>query len=312
MLTVARYALKGPYQAATTVGVLAIAATVIPLIGGSSFAAIFISAVLALFSGAMVGLIILTQGSRSGLKAVVVSIIGITLVATIALGTPSLGISIGLAQWLPIVVLAQILRSTKSLPVMLLTGLALAIVAVIIQYLVWPDLETKWLSLINESAAQLKQYPEYQGVDIEKNARLLVHFMVVALGSAIYLLFTSILLLARWMQARLTASEGFNAEFRGITFGKAVASAAMILFALSFWLNQGWITGIALLLMTLFLYQGIAVVHTKVAASKHATMLITLFYILLVIFPQAVAVTAIVGLLDNWLILRKSANIRPM
>lgn len=310
MLALARYALKGPYQAATLVGLLAIVAVVLPLMGGSPFATMIITAALTLFSGALVGLVILTQGSRSGLKAVVVSIIGITVVATIALEAPMVGISIGLAQWLPIVILAQVLRSTKSLVMMMLSGLALALFAVALQHLIWPDLEADWLKVIEESIVQLKEHPEYQAVDIANNARLLVHFMVLVLGSAMYLLFIGILLMARSMQARLADSDGFSTEFRAISFGKRTGLVTMILLAFSFWVNQGWISSIALLLMTAFLFQGIAVIHTKVSRSKRPKLLITLFYVLLLIFPQAVVVTALVGLLDNWLILRKPANIK--
>lgn len=310
MLALARYALKGPYQAATIVGVLAIVAVVLPLMGGSPFATMIITAALTLFSSALVGLVILTQGSRSGLKAIVVSIIGITVVATIALEAPMLGITIGLAQWLPIVILAQVLRSTKSIAMMMLIGLALALFAVTLQFLVWPDLEADWLLVIEESIVQLKEHPEYQDVDIANNARVLVHFMVLVLGSAMYSLFIGILLMARSMQARLADSDGFSAEFRAISFGKRTGLVAVILLAASFWVNQAWISSIAFLVMTAFLFQGIAVVHTKISRSKRPRLLNTLFYVLLLIFPQAVVVTALVGLLDNWLILRKPANIK--
>lgn len=310
MLALAKYALKGPYQAATIVGLLAIVAVVLPLMGGSPFVTMIITAALTLSSGALVGLIILTHGSRSGLKAVVVSIIGITIVAAIALKAPMVGISIGLAQWLPIVILAQVLRSTKSLVLMMLTGLALALFAVALQFLIWPELEANWLMVIEESIVQLKEHPEYQAVDIADNARLLVHFMVLALGSAMYLLFIGILLMARSMQARLAESDEFSTEFRAISFGKRVGLVAVVFIALSFWVNQAWISSMALLLMTAFLFQGIAVVHTKVSRSKRPRLLNTVFYLLLFIFPQAVVIAALVGLLDNWLILRKPANIK--
>ena len=311
MLALARYALKGPYQAATIVGLLAIVAVVLPLMGGSPLATMIITGALTLFSGALVGLVILTHGSRSGLKAVVVSIIGITVVATIALEAPMIGISIGLAQWLPIVILAQILRSTNSLVLMMLIGLALALLAIVLQLLIWPDLEADWLFMIEQSILQLKAYPEYQDVDITSNARLLVHFMVIMLGAALYSLFIGILLMARSMQSKLSDSaDKFSAEFRAISFGKRVGLVAVFLLSLSFWLNQAWISSIALLLMTAFLFQGIAVVHTKVSRSKRPRLLKTLFYLLLLIFPQAAVITALVGLLDNWLILRKPANIK--
>ena len=310
MLALARYALKGPYQAATIVGLLAIVAVVLPLMGGSPLVTMIITTALTLLSGALVGLVILTQGSKSGLKAVAVSIAGITLVATIALSAPMLGISIGLAQWLPIIILAQVLRTTKSLALMMLTGLGLALFAVALQFLVWPDLEANWLLVIEASIKQLKQLPEYQSVEIEQNAQVLVHFMVLVLGSAMYSLFIGILLLSRWMQARIADSDGFKTEFRAIAFGKSTALATMALLVFSYWIDQSWMTSAAFLLMTVFLFQGIAVVQTKVSRSKRPRLLNTLFYVLLLIFPQAVIITAVVGLLDNWLILRKPANIK--
>jgi hypothetical protein len=58
MLALARYALNGPYQAATIVGLLAIVAVILPLMGGSPFVTMIITAALTLFSGALVGLVI--------------------------------------------------------------------------------------------------------------------------------------------------------------------------------------------------------------------------------------------------------------
>ncbi|MFT5599560.1 MAG: hypothetical protein ACI823_002649, partial [Chitinophagales bacterium] len=99
-------------------------------------------------------------------------------------------------------------------------------------------------------------------------------------------------------------------EFRAISFGKRIGLVAVVLLAFSLWVDQAWISSIALLLMTAFLFQGIAVVHTKVSRSKRPRLLNTLFYMLLFIFPQAVVITALVGLLDNWLDLRKPAKIK--
>ena len=57
-----------------------------------------------------------------------------------------------------------------------------------------------------------------------------------------------------------------------------------------------------------FMFQGIAVVHAKAAQSKRRGLLLGLFYALMIIFPQVVALTTIVGLLDNWVVFRKPRN----
>ena len=147
MLTLARYTLKGPYHAAAVVAVLAILSVFAPLGMGAPLLGAMLAMFLTYSAGSLVGLIILTQGVKSGLKAILASVLAITAVAAIVIQAPELGISIGLVQWLPVVILAQTLRSTNSLALTLLAGLVPAAIAIGFQFLFWPDLEERpWRS----------------------------------------------------------------------------------------------------------------------------------------------------------------------
>ena len=75
---------------------------------------------------------------------------------------------------------------------------------------------------------------------------------------------------------------------------------------LSFWAQHTWLSSLAFLVVIAFMFQGIAVVHSKIAARKQARLLFGLFYTLLLVFPQVVALTAITGVIDNWLVFRKN------
>ena len=308
MLALAKYTLKGQYHAAAVVGVLAIAAVFFPLVAGNAIISALVTTILIVMSGALVGLIILTQGTISGLKAIVVSVLGITLVTTILLKTPALGISIALAQWLPIVILAQALKSTKSLSMMILSGAVLAAMVVSVQFFFWPDIEQEWLRVIQLSLDQMKDYPAYSSAVVQENIQLFVHWMVLLMVSAMYLMFVSILFLSRWLQAKITDSDGYSKEFRSIALGKPAASVAILVLLLSFWLNQDWIVSLALIVMSAFLYQGLSIVHGRAAGSRFKTVIIGIFYALLLLFPQVVALTSIVGVIDNWLGFRKPRN----
>src|SRR5210317_1817413 len=92
LLALARYALSGPYQAAAVVGLLAVLAVFIPPMLGSSLLAVLIGSLCMMLSCILVSLIILTQGSISGLKAILVSVLGITLVGWTLVNAPSLGL----------------------------------------------------------------------------------------------------------------------------------------------------------------------------------------------------------------------------
>lgn len=309
MLALARYTLKGPYYAAAIVAVLAILSVFIPLVSGSPMLGAIAAMLLTYTAGSLVGLIILTQGIQSGLKAIVVSILAITAVSAIVLKAPGLGISIGLVQWLPVVVLAQTFRVTSSLALTLLAGAMLGAVAVIVQFIAWPNLEADWAVMVQQSLAQLSQAQEYNGVEFGEHIRRMMHWLVSALVASLYLLYVSIVMIARWMQARLADSEGYRNEFRNLALGKPASIVATALLGLSFWLDQDWLVSLAILVAAAFLFQGIAVVHARLLSNKFRTMLTGMFYMLLLIIPQIMALTVIVGIIDNWLFFRKREKI---
>ncbi len=309
MLALARYTLKGPYQAAAVVGVLTVVAVFFPLLSGAALLGALITMVLTFISATLVGLIILTQGVQSGMKAILVSIAGITLVAWVALDLPQLGLSIGLAQWLPIVVLAQTLRATNSLALTLIAGVVLGACAVVGQFMFWTGLESDWVAIIQQSIVQLPQGQAYDAVELGENISLMVHWMILALAASVYMVFISIVLLSRWIQARLAESDGYKREFQSLSLGKPASIVALVMLALSYWFTKDWLTSLAMLVSTAFLFQGIAVVHAKIAKSRYRQMATGVFYALLVIFPQIMAVTMLAGIVDNWFNFRKSGNI---
>lgn len=302
MLALARYTLKGPYQAAAVVGLLAMLAVFIPPMTSNTFLGLIAGSACMMLSCSLVGLVILTQGSVSGLKAIAVSILGITLVAWLLINTPELGLWTALVQWLPVILLTQMLRSSKSLALTMLLGVLLGTIAILAQYLVWGELEAEMISQAVQRMNQMDTLaPEIVDQSIEW-VRLFV-LAIVAMG---YLTCVVIVLIARWMQASLAESQGFGQEFRALSLGKPAALAALVLMLLSFWVQASWINSLMFLVVIAFMFQGIAVIHSKLGLRKKARfMLVSYYVLLLVLLPQVVALTAITGVLDNWLVFRK-------
>jgi hypothetical protein len=306
MLALARFTLKGPYQAALAVGLLAVLAVFIPPMASNSIFAVLLASLCMLLSCTLVGLIILTQGSVSGLKAIGVSMLGITLVAWIVINAPELGLWTGLVQWLPIILLTQTLRSSNSLALTMLLGLLLGAIGIAAQYLIWGSMEAE---MITQTIQQMGQAQQLETEIIERNIQL-VRLFVLAVVAMAYLLFMLIVMIARWMQASLAESKGFGEEFRALSLGKPAAAVALGLMLLSFGVEQTWLSSLAFLVVIAFMFQGVAVVHSKIASRKQARLLFGLFYTLLLVFPQVVALTAITGVIDNWLVFRKK-SVKP-
>jgi len=301
LLTLARYTLKGPYRAAAVVGLLAVLAVFIPPMAPNSILAVLLASISMMLSCVLVGLIILTQGSVSGLKAIFAAVAGITLVAWMLINAPYLGLWTALVQWMPIILMAQTLRSSKSLSLTLLLGVLLGAIGIAAQYLVWTDLEREWVSLAVQRMGQTDQIDQ---VLVERNVQL-VRLFALALIAMGYLIVVVILLLARWLQAGLAESRGFGEEFRALTLGKPAAAVALVLMLASFGMQQPWLHSLSFLVVIAFMFQGIAVVHSKLTARRQSGLLLGLYYALLAIFPQVVALTALTGVIDNWIVFRR-------
>ena len=303
LLALARYTLKGPYQAAAVVGLLAVLAVIVPPMAGNSMFGLLVASLCMLLSCSLVGLVILTHGSISGLKAIAVSMLGITLVAWALINAPELGFWTGLVQWLPIILLAQTLRSTRSLALTLLAGTVLGAIAIAMQYLFWGSIQSE---MINQALLRMGDVAQQEQELVERNLQVLQLF-VLAMVAMVYLYIMLILMVARWMQASLVGSNGFREEFYGLALGKSASGVALLVVGLSVWLEQPWLVSLAFLAVIAFMFQGIAIVHSRFGAKRQSRLLLGLFYMLLLVFPQVVALTSLTGVIDNWLVFRKKA-----
>ena len=303
MLALARYTLKGPYQAATVVGLLAIIAVFIVPVMGYTPVSVVLAFVTNLLAVVLVGLIILTQGSVAGLKVIAVSALVLSLAAWMGLNSAEPGLSMALLQWLPVIALAQILRTSNSLALTLLAGVLIGVLVIAFQYLFWADLESSWFSeLIQRRTGEEAQIAREEAEQLAQFVRL----MMLLMASSLYLMYILVIFIARWLQAKLADSKGFGQEFRSLTLGKPAALVAVVVVPLGLLLQQAWLISFAFIVVIAFMFQGIAVVHSRLATRKQAYGLFVLFYVLLVFTWQITGIlTAITGIVDNWLVFRK-------
>jgi len=295
MLALARYALKSPFHAATVVGLLAVLSLFVPLVS--------------ILSGALVGLIILTQGIAPGTRALLISLVGITVVSYLVTQSPMLGITIGLVQWIPMVLLAEVLRRSRSLSITLVVGMIASLLVVLAQYVWWPDIDQLWSQILQQMFNGVEQ-PGIDKSQLDQGISQLVHLMTLVLVAVMYSTFIGTLMAARWFQARLTEQSAFRDEFYRLKLGKSAALATLLVAAASFAIDRDWLYAMLMVMLMTFLYQGLAVLHRWTSTGKQKGWLV-LLYILMVIFPQVLAAVAILGIIDNWADFRakmKSAN----
>ena len=124
-----------------------------------------------------------------------------------------------------------------------------------------------------------------------------------------FFLITS-LLLSRWYQSKLYNPGGFSQEFLSFKLPKSLA----ILLTFFLLLNASELLGtakfsvlndISLMLMGLFFFHGLAVIHFTGRENKLAKGWFTALYFLILLLPQIVGlVIIIIGILDCFINLR--------
>lgn len=251
-------------------------------------------------SGAAVGLVALRIGPGQGMVVIAGAVLAVAALGTITLGAPWVAGVFLLALWLPVGVLAARLRRTVDLARTLRLAAGFGGAAVIAVYATVQDPAAWWAELLQQIfAAGTGQSP--LGEEALADVAALMTGMAAA---ALTLGIMGALLLARWWQAILYNPGGFRSEFHQLRLGRGVTVAAMALLAMAslpIGVPAHFAAELAVVMMMLFVIQGLAVAHGLVTATGASSgWLIALYLLLLFMLPQTAVTLAVVGIVDNW------------
>lgn len=298
MRAIASYIMKGPMQA-----------VLVAVVCGALSLILFPFSHL---SGAVIGLVVLRQGMKQGAIVLVASIVVTAIIAVISLGEPYYAIGFATLVWIPIWLLAGVLRNTISLNKTLLFSILIGWVVIIATYMVLDDPAVWWHdTVINPLFEPVLEQPD---VDDEQRMMLQQYLEQAAEKMtgflAVFIMFFHVftLIIARWWQSLLYNPGGFRTEFCELKFGKPLA-LTLAVFAVLTALSMGTFSimagQFAMVMFALFALQGLAIAHSVAAKLSASTALLVGVYVVLFLFWQFIALA---GLLDNWLDLRNLFN----
>jgi hypothetical protein len=297
MLGLASFIMRGRSQAALVAAVFAVLSLLFPLTG--------------LLSAATLALATLRQGPVEGLVVALFAGLASGLFAFAALGSPIPALSFALALWLPVWVLAVVLRHSRS-PALAVGVAGLMGLAILIGLRVGvSDPVAYWQGIMEPVRLGLIE----GGLFTEANSQALVaelaRWMTGAFAATFYFQALLAVFLGRWWQSLLYNPGGFGAEFRDLRLGKGIGLLGM---ALLVFLLVGeetpWTADLLILITPMLLLQGLALIHWLVKALQGSRgWLIGLYALFLLALPHAEVLTAGLGLADIWVNVR--ARVRP-
>ena len=292
----AGYAVRGPAQAALL-----------------SFSTLLLSLIfppLVVISNAIVALVWLRLGPVKGAISVAVALLAGTAVAAFS-GSALVPAALMMSFWLPVIVMAFVLRKTVSLDLAILAGGVLALAGVLITYLIVEQPAESWQWMVTRVTEATEQTTG--GTDRQLVTEWLSNagsWMTGFSAATQFVLAALSLLLARVWQARMFNPGGLQKEFHSLRFGLVAGIAGVVIVIASLFLKIEMLTNLSIVVIVVFAFQGLAILHALVAQFKmHVFFLVAVYMFLLFLAPMSIQAIGVLGLADTWLDVRNRLKV---
>jgi hypothetical protein len=300
MRALAGLIVAGPLQAVLVIALCTVLSFLAPPITSLlSYVGAAALALYSLHSGLRPGLIILAgAGLATGILSELLFHQGTAIAVT------------SMFLWLPVWLAAVVLRSTRSLAMAMLSLSAVAMLGVLLAYLLYGDPALWWQQHLQAMADVLAENPDLQldSATLTGFVEQVAPLMTGSLAAGLVFAALTCLMLGRWWQSLLVKPGALRTEFYALRLNAGLSLAGIALSVLAA-VNLGVVSSIALqwslIVMVIFLFVGLAVMHSTLANMKVAKGWIFAAYILMSLLPQALLMVVVTGLLDPWLDLRR-------
>ena len=260
-----------------------------------------------LITGSAAGLVTLRKGSVYGLKILIAgsaTLIGFALIAGLSW---KIALIFFVGVWLPVWCVASILRITESQGLAVFCAALLAMLVISGFYVALDDVGVWWLAW-SVQILERADLPAEQFAAIRNglttmagliNAIMIVCFMMNVISGV---------LVSRWWQAALFNEGAFRKEFHALSLPVAILPVSMLLLLLVIITDAALeiaLRDMLIVLVFMFLIQGIAAVHRNVAGYALSGVWLIVMYLFLLLLPQSGILIACLGLTDVYLHWRK-------
>ena len=294
MRLLASFVMQGRSQAVMAIGVIALLSLLFPP--------------LSVVSSAAVALVTLRRGLLDGLVVMLLAAAACALLALLVQIDVFSVVGFTLLLWLPVWVLALLLRSHGSLALTITVALLFGLLVIVVYYAQFNDPIVEWRRLLEPV---LQSFNQAQTIEPEQQKILLdvlSHWMTGLMAAGFFLQLMVSLLLARWWQSLLYNPGGFRSEFHQLRLPRTLALLTVGVIAmllLDTGIGSPMLDYLAMLLITAYLLQGLALAHgLRTQLGANSGWLVAMYILLFIAVPHMVITLATAGIADAWLDLR--------
>lgn len=275
-----------------------------------ALAATLLLPLLQFVSGAFMVVLVLRQGAR---LAAIEGVLAATILMAVSLivGAPVVHVLDSvLTTWVPALMLAVILRSTRSLILTFQVSSILAVVAVLAFHLIVDDVVAFWQAPV----AMLLEWA--RGNNLWEQAELLTadpqataNMMMLAVVLTRWTIYSVFLLVGYMLYRQLPDKSGRYGRFCDLNFGRVIAITMALTSVLAFATGVVWIQNIAVVFFAVFWLQGLAIVHwLHIDGHLPLFVVIATYLLMAVLHVFLFSALAVLGYTDAWFRYRRRAK----
>jgi hypothetical protein len=220
------------------------------------------------------------------------------------------GLVFALFVWLLPSLLSRVLRHTQSLSFALqILGLAGIILLLGVRILI-PDIDLHWHELIKRYVHLISEHAQMDEKSFAALTDQIPYGFTAQLIASMMLLEGIILFVGRWWHACIDEKVSFQSDFLALKLGKFLGSVALLLalgaLLLTFLqIEFNLIKELTLVALSLFLLQGLAIIHKLAGRMLKSRLWLITAYAALVLIPFFSFAVTLTGVIDNFINFRK-------
>ncbi len=255
-----------------------------------------------LFSGAVMVMLVLFGGAH------IAALQGLAAMAVLALFTVLSGNALsdmlvaGISIWLPVFLLAWLLRRSRSLTLTMQVSVIVAMLLTLGFYAVVSDPIAYWTEVLTYFASVLSQAGLVeQATLIVAQQDLIAPQMTMLMVLTTWSMTTLVVIFGYAMYQALPNREGEFGHFRDLNFGHVLALVMAVTSVLALATGAEWLRNFAFVVFVIFWVQGLAMLHWLQANVPLPYIVLVMIYALLPFLSALLVLAlAVLGYTDAW------------
>jgi hypothetical protein len=256
---------------------------------------------LATVSGAILFFLVVQLDLKKALVPLALAGLLLVIIATLSGSLPVQVIIATASFWLPIALLATVMRSTRSLTLTLQLSVIMILVGTGAFFAFMSDPVVFWQEMIASNPVmqtlQLSEWKAALGVSEEQFAGVMTTMFAIGFWFGVVIV---VMLGYRLYQAQPGKTAEFG-QFCDLNFGRVIALLLAITSIAGFAFGVIWIESIAFVVFAVFWLQGLAMVHWLHSSGFVPVFVVLAAYVLTIVLGQYVfPALAVLGYTDAW------------